>query len=212
MSDKKKKRNYFVYDFVRVTAALPGLLWLRPKKIYENEAARNGLKGGVLVIANHANFCDPIYLMISLWKRRHHFVCIKDFFNGKFLSWLFTQFHCIPIDRENFTMDSLRKITDELKDGKLVSMFPEGYVHSDGGSLAPFKSGMVLIAMQSKKPIVPVYMKKPEKFYHRLVLAIGEPVDVCALYGDRPSLSQIGQVSAILQEKEENLRKMCGVE
>lgn len=212
MSDKKKKKNYFVYDLVRITAALPGLLWLRPKKIYESEAARSGLKGGVLVIANHANFCDPIYLMISLWRRRHHFVCIKDFFNGKFLSWLFTQFHCIPIDRENFSMDSLRKITDELKDGNLVSMFPEGYVHSEGGSLAPFKSGMVLIAMQSKKPIVPVYMKKPEKFYNRLVLAIGEPVDVCALYGDRPSLSQIGEVSAILQEKEENLRKMCGVE
>ena len=209
----KKKKNYFVYDFVRVTAALPGLLWLRPRILYENETARKGLKGGVLLIANHSNFCDPIYLMIALWKRRHHFVCIKDFFKGKFLSWLFSCFHCIPIDRQNFSMDSLRMITEELKADHLVSMFPEGYVHDSGdnGSMAPFKSGMVLIAMQSKKPIVPVYIKPPAKFFNRLTVAVGEPVDVCALYGGRPSLSQIEQVSVLLQQKEENLREMCGV-
>ena len=207
----KKKKNYLVYDFIRITAAIPGLIWLRPKLLYENEAARRGLKGGVLVIANHSGFCDPIYLMVSIWKRRHHFVCIKDFFKGKFMNWLFSSFHCIPIDRENFSMDSLRAITEELKADHLVSMFPEGYVHSEGGSVAPFKSGMVLIAMQSKKPIVPIYLKKPEKFYNRLTVAIGEPVDVCAMYGGRPSLNQIGEVSELLQAKEEKLREMCGV-
>ena len=210
MADNKKKKNYLFYDFVRVTAALPGLLWLRPKIRYENDAARHGLKGGVLLIANHSNFADPVYLMVALWKRRHHFVCLKDFFNGKFRNWLFSSFHCIPIDRENFSMDSLRTITEELKADHLVSMFPEGYVHKESGSVAPFKSGMVLIAMQSKKPIVPVYMKPPKKFWNRLVLAVGEPVDVCAMYGGRPSLNQIGEVSVLLQEKEEKLRTMCG--
>ena len=209
-TSKKKKKNYLFYDFVRVTAGIPGMIWLRPRILYENEAARHGLKGGVLLIANHSGFCDPIYLMVAIWKRRHHFVCIKDFFNGKLLSWLFSSFHCIPIDRENFSMDSLRMITEELKADHLVSMFPEGAIHSEGGNMAPFKSGMVLIAMQSKKPIVPVYVKKPRKFYNRLTVAVGEPVDVCALYGGRPSLSQIEEVSALLHEKEEKLREMCG--
>ena len=109
-------------------------------------------------------------------------------------------------------MDSLRRITQELKDGNLVSMFPEGYVHQGGGSLAPFKSGMVLIAMQSGKPIVPVYVKRPARWYNRLVVSVGEPVDVCKLYGGRPSLGQIDQTAALLQEKEEKLRRMCGVE
>ena len=210
MADEiKPVKNYIFYDFVRITAAIPGLLVLRPKLVYENEAAKQKLRGGILLIANHAGFFDPVHLMLSIWTRRHHFVCIKDFFEGSRLKkWLFTQFHCIPIDRDNFSMASLRRITDELKAGHLVSMFPEGHVNSDG-SIAPFKSGMVLIAQQSGCPILPVYIKPPKHFYNRLIVGIGEPVDLMKLYGARPSLAQIEEAAVMLHEKETILKNIC---
>ena len=201
-------KNYIVYDFVRVTAA-PALILLRPKVLYENEAARKKPKGGVLLISNHAGFFDPIHLMLSIRSRRHHFVCIKDFFEGnRFKRWLFTQFHCIPIDRDNFSMSSLRRITDELKAGRLVSMFPEGHVVGEG-DIAPFKSGMVLMALQGNAPIMPVYIKPPQHFWNRLVVAVGEQVDVKAVYGPRPSLVQIDEAAEMLRKKEELLKDMC---
>lgn len=205
---KKKRRNYLLYDFVKFTAAPLGLLWLRPRLYYENAAAKQKLRGGVLLVANHVGFLDPVYLMIAIWYRRHHFVCIKDFFENKVSRFFFTAFHCIPIDRENFSMDSLRRIQEELQSGHLVSMFPEGHINAEGG-IAPFKSGMVLIALQSGKPIVPVYLKKPRHWYSRLRAAVGEPIDVRKALGGRPSLSQIDGIAKLLWEKEEALRQLC---
>ena len=205
---EKKRRNYLLYDFVKITAAPLGLLWLRPKMLYENGAAKKKLRGGVLLVANHAGFFDPVYLMIAIWYRRHHFVCIKDFFENRVSRFFFTAFHCIPIDRENFSMDSLRMIQEELQSGRLVSMFPEGHINAEGG-IAPFKSGMVLIALQSGRPIVPVYLKKPRHWYNRLRVAVGEPIFVREKLGPRPSLSQIDGLAKLLWEKEETLRRLC---
>lgn len=207
---KPKKKNYLFFDFVRITSAIPGLIWLRPKVIYESENAKAWKKGGVLMIANHISYSDPIYLMASLWQRRHHFVCIKDFFNGKFLSWLFSSFHCIPIDRQNFSMESLHLITEELKADHLVTMFPEGRrVKEENNNLAPFKSGMVLISLKSGKPIVPVYVKRPKHLWNRLRVCVGEPVDVKVICGGIPSLKQLDECAAVLMEKEQMLQQLC---
>ena len=200
--------RYLFYDFVKVTAALPGLLWFRPKWIYETPAAKKRLRGGKLLIANHAGFFDPIYVMYAVWYRRHHFVCGKEFFAGK-QRRIFQAFQCIPVDRENFGMASLRQIADELRSGSVVSLFPEGHINNGSGQMAAFKSGMVLMALQGKAPIVPVYCRPKPHFYSRLRLVIGEPIDIIAQYGNRPSLSQIDKIVEDLQTKEEALKTLA---
>ena len=208
-TESKPLKNYIFYDFVRITAAISGLVVFRPKLVYENEAAKRRIRGGALLISNHTGFFDPVHLMLSIWYRRHHFVCIKDLFEGNRLKHLlFRHFHCIPIDRDNFSMASLRLITDELKAGHLVSMFPEGHVVPNG-SLAPFKSGMVLLALQGKCPVVPVYIEPQKRFYKRLTVAVGEPIDLEALYGPRPNLAHIDEAAAMLREKELLLSTLC---
>ncbi len=198
--------RYLLYDFTKLTAALPGLIWLRPKWIYENKAAKKRLRGGYLVIANHAGFLDPVYVMAAIWYRRHRFICIKDFFESK-AGWLFRGFRCIPVDRENFGIDTLRQISGALKAGSIVSLFPEGHVNDGSGQMAAFKSGMVLMALQGNAPIVPVYAMPPAHWYNRLRLVIGEPIDIIASCGVRPSFSQIDAIAGMLQEKEEELKQ-----
>ena len=205
----RKVSNYFVYDFIKATAAIPGLIWFRPKIRYASPAAKEKLRGGVLLVSNHAGFLDPVCLMIAIWYRRHHFVCLSDFFNGKLKRWLFTRFHCIPIDRDNLTLDALRPITEELQKEHLVAMFPEGHVTSDT-NLAPFKSGMILLSMQSGKPIVPVYMKKREHWYSRVVIGIGEKVNAREELGARPSLTKINEMTKRLETAEEELARLVG--
>jgi len=198
--------RWFLYDFAKVTAALPGLLFFRPKLLYPTRAARRRIRGGALLIANHTGFSDPVTVQYAVWYRRHRIVCMKEFFEGKGARW-FRRFRCIPIDREHFSMDSFREITGCLKAGGLVTMFPEGHITTgeDGGSIDSFKSGMVLMAHQSGCPIVPVYLK-PRKRFQRMVAAIGEPVDVSALCGARPSLQRIEEVAETLHRREEALR------
>ncbi len=196
-------KNYLFYDFVKVTAALPGILWLRPKYVYQSDKARCRIKGGALVVSNHVGFLDPVYLMGGIWYRRHHFICRKEFFDGWYRIF-FKGFHCIPIDRGSVGTSTIREITEHLKDGELVTMFPEG--HLDGNM--QFKAGMVLMAMQAQKPIVPVYIVPKKHFLSRLTLVIGEPIDVHKLVGDRPSISLINEAAATVNNAEIALKSM----
>ncbi|MBR3298144.1 MAG: 1-acyl-sn-glycerol-3-phosphate acyltransferase [Clostridia bacterium] len=210
-SEKAPVKNYFWYDVAAATSAIPAMLGFRPKRVYESDKAKQALKrGGALVIANHNSFWDPVYLLAGIWFRRQHFVCTKDLAeHNRFTRWAFRQFHCILIDRDNFSMNSLRAVSEVLKAGKVVSMFPEGHVNAENSqALAPFKSGMILLAQQGESPIVPVYIKKPKRFYNRLVINVGEPVDIRALYGERPTLAQIGEAAKLLQDKEEKLKTL----
>ena len=209
MNEPKQTKHapgyYLLYDFARITAALPGLIAFRPKIYFENEAAKQRIRGGALLIGNHAGFCDPIYMMFAVWYRRHHFICIKELFEGK-RKFFFEHFRCIPIDRGNFGMDSFRIIVDHLSQGRIVSMFPEGRIE-DG--MKSFKSGMVLMAMKSKAPIIPIYIHPRQHWWQRLRMAVGEGVDVCALCGVGASFSRVEDIAVLLHNKETQLKKLC---
>ncbi len=197
--------RYLFFDFVRLTASLPGLVAFRPKLLYVSRRARQRLRGGVLVISNHNGYRDPVDLLFCFWYRRQRFICMKNFFEGK-AGWLFKGFLCIPIDRENFSLDSFRQITGHLQAGEVVTMFPEGHVAAGSGELAAFKSGMVLMALKSGRPIVPVYIRKREHVWNRLTMVIGEPVDVAAPYGDKPTFAQMAALAKLLEDKENALK------
>ena len=65
-----------------------------------------------------------------------------------------------------------------------------------------------MMAIRSGAPIIPIYSKSPEKWYRRTVFCIGEPIDVTALYGDRPTFAQIEEIARLVREKEEELKKL----
>ena len=202
---KKRKTNYFFFDFVKVTGVPFMWLLLRPKLIYENERAREKVKGGALLIANHSGNIDPIVAMFSLWYRRHHFVATKELFNNKFKKWLFTRFHCIEIDRDNVSMDSFKHIITCLKEDKLVSIFPEGR-KTNTDEVQDFKAGAALMAILSQKPIVPVYLKRRKNIFERQKIIIGETIDVAKILNGKPSLTEIENISERLRERQSQLK------
>ena len=211
--DKKESKaelfsfKNLAFDFIRITAA-PGLLWFRPKRIYESETAKKKIKGPAIVIANHTDTVDPMYLMMVIWYRRHRFVCKADMMETKKGAFCLKLFRCIPIDRESASFSSMRDIVTALKEGHLVSMFPEGQVNAVSDSPASFKPGMVLMSVQSGAPIIPVYVKPRKRATDRVVAVIGEPFSVTEKYGQKPKFSQIDEAAAYLHEKEIKLMEL----
>ena len=196
------------YDIIKWTAVPPALLFVRPKKIYPSKEAKKFIRGGAILISNHTGFLDPVYLMTGILYRRHRYVCIKDFFDRPVAGFFFKLFQCIPIDREHFSTDSFRTIVDRLKKGQLVVMFPEGRINFETEDTASFKSGMVLMAIRANVPIVPVYVEKRTRWIKRVRMAIGEPVDVCGLYAEKPTFSRIEEIAAKLHEEENKLEQI----
>lgn len=206
----KKVKNYIFYDFVKITAAIPGWIWFRMKKVYETDKAKEKIKGGALLVSNHSGDFDPILLMFTIWYRRHHFIATKGLFDSKFKRFLFEQFHCIEIDKQNVSMASFRDIIAHLQAGKLVSMFPEGHV-TKNEEVQQFKSGVVLMAVTAKTPIIPVYIKKRKSIWRRQCVVIGEPIHPTEMVGKIPSLSDMDKIAELLREKEKQLKEIADI-
>lgn len=196
--------KYLVFDIIKISAVIPTLIWLRPKREYIGEGAKRKIRGGALLIANHTALLDPIYMLTAVWYRRQRFVISEELMASK-AAWLFRLVGCIEINRQNPTLGSFREIINTLKSGEAVSIFPEGRIaDSAGGS---FKSGMVLMALKSGVPIVPIYIRPRKGIFDRLRVTIGESVSVRELYGDRPTFAQISEATELLREREEQLRE-----
>ena len=172
--------KYFLFDFIRING-IPALLWFRPKKYYLHEEDRHQIKGGALLISNHISLVDPMYLLLSIRSRRLHIICMDELLHSKFQRWIFIHAClCIPITRSNITLSQVKEIITRLKNGEVVSMFPEGKINESGEGLQKFKSGMVMMAYRGNAPIIPLYIKRRKHFYSRLEVAIGSPIDVAS--------------------------------
>ena len=209
---KKKRRNpfrYFFFDFVKVTGCWTAALWLRPKRLFESKKAKKHVRGRAVLIANHTGFTDPISVHLALWYRRMHSLATTELYEQKSRAWFFTRMHCIPVDRENFSMETYRACMETLAERKILCIFPEGAINfGDKSKVNSFKSGAVLMALKGKAPIVPVYIAPRKKWYDRTVTVIGEPIDVAALCGERPNLATIEQVTQDIHEKETKLMEI----
>lgn len=203
---KKKKENNLLYDFVKVTGALPALCWLRPKKYYPY--GKPSLKGAVLISANHRSLTDPITLLVSFPTRRLNCLATKDLYSSKFMENFFNKMHCIKVDKDNFSMSSFHQVVQRLKEGKAVAIFPEGQVNTAGDdSLLTFKSGAVLMAHKSGAPLLPVYIAERKKWYQRQRVVIGERIDIKSLVGKIPTIEELNKASELLRDKEIELRE-----
>ena len=205
---KRKKRNNDIHpwfhDFVKITGAIPTLLWLRPKFIYPSKQAKRRIKkGGVLFISNHSGYIDPIVLLCTVWYRRLNCVATKQLFKGKFNNWMFRHFLCIPVDRENFSILTFKQIVTRLKSGKAVGIFPEGAINKGENKVEAFKAGSAMMAMRAGVPVVPLYIAKREKWYSRVRVVIGEPI---RLNNENPhALGEVDKANEILHDAEEKL-------
>lgn len=194
--------SLFFIDFVRVTGAIPALLWTRPKVYYIGDRKKSRVKkGGVLIASNHISFTDPVLLYSVFWYRRVRSMATKDLYKNNLVSMMFSAVGCVMVDKENFNMGSLHTAIDKLKAGQALLIFPEGQVNRRQEMLS-FKTGAVLMAQLSGAPIQPVYIAKPKKWYQRHVAVVGEPIDVRGRCSRFPSMEELNQVSEYVHDCE----------
>lgn len=206
-TEKPKKIGNFLYDFVKITGAIPMMLFFRPKKYFVGNGKPHKIKGNAVITSNHISFLDPIILHCVFWRRRLSCLATKNLYDTKLKKWFFDHMHCIIVDKENFSMKSLHAVCDTLQSGKPVLIFPEGQVNRENAdNVMSFKWGAVLMAVRGKAPVIPVYIVKREKWWQRQIVILGDPIDVQALVGERPSLKDLQRASEYVHDQEEALK------
>lgn len=160
-----------------------------------------------MVSANHHTMIDPIIVQMAFPFRRLNSIATKDLFDTPLKAFFFKQVHCIKIDKDNFSLASFHDVVERLDERRVVLIFPEGGVHAKGGNeIKAFKSGVVLMAHKSNAPIIPIYIVRREKWYHRQHIVMGQAIDVREQLGRIPTVDKIAAVSDMLHDKEVELR------
>ena len=169
------------------------------KKIYVNENAKKKIKNAAIISANHTCFMDPLLVGCCFWYRRMFFLAAEVVMNKKFMGKLLKGVGCIKIDRNICDIESIRKSVNVLKNGHLLSLFPTGGINRED-DMSAIKSGIILMAMQAKAPIVPVYIHKKVNKKDRNCIVIGEPITT--FDGETmPSMADINNCADLVFEK-----------
>ncbi len=138
-------------------------------------------RGGVLIASNHASFLDPPAVGGGYRGRPIHFMARNTLWNSKFGSWWMSKVGCIPVSRGTGDIRALKTTIKMLKEGKVVSMFPEG-TRTEDGELQEAKGGIGFIIEKSGCVVVPTYIDGTYKAHPKGTRLI-KPSKVTITYG-----------------------------
>jgi len=121
--------------------------------------------GPAVLIANHASYLDPIFL---LWAsdRYVRFLTKAEVMRTRFGRWFFTRVGSIPTSRYRIDPASVRGLLAALKEGEIVGVFPEGARTWDGRPL-PVNSTVKRLLARVGVPIIPVQIAGSYAIYPR---------------------------------------------
>ena len=131
--------------------------------------------GKGVVVSNHNDLSDPIYLAL-VCPRIIHFMAKQELFQYPALKLLLKGLFAFPVYRKHADMASLKQAMTVLEKGKVFGIFPEGR-RSVTGELDAFEKGAAFLALRSNAPIIPIYADHRAPGRMRIRMNIGAPMD-----------------------------------
>jgi 1-acyl-sn-glycerol-3-phosphate acyltransferase len=160
--------------------------------------------GAAVLAVNHISFIDAL-LISSASPRPARFIMDAEYARLPLVRLLFRNAKVIPIaptcKDPGLLERAYARIAEELAEGELVCIFPEGGISSDG-RLAPFRRGIEQIVGRTPVPVVPVAlvglwgsffsrkggkaMSRPfRRFWSRVEIRVGEAMAPEAVSAER---------------------------
>ena len=170
----KKNKRSVVYSIAKPIAAVLFKTFL-PVKYHNRE--RLGAEPPYVLIGNHSSLMDPVIMGVGVPKHQVRFIGKKELWKNKIVAWLFNDMKMIPVDRHNSDMEAMRACMRVTREGGILGIFPEGTRHHKG-LMEELESGVGLIALRSKAPLIPVYIAGKVKLFRTLHVYVGEPIPV----------------------------------
>jgi len=168
-------------------------------------------EGGLLLASNHISNLDPVILG-SAASRPIYFMAKDSLFKNHFFKNVMLSFNSYPLNRDKGDLAALRNALNLLKEGKVITIFPEG-TRSPDGTIQKGKAGVGLLAVKSKTKILPVKIEGSDKSMPRnckfikpskIIVRFGKPID-CSEYGNRKDKQLYSEISEKVLTEIKNL-------
>lgn len=196
------------YDLRKLPTDMARVVYLVLRPYYRlrrltpaGEKYKGRLRGGAVIVANHAGFADPLVMGTAFYYRRMYWLAAEAVMRGKLRSRLLTAAGAIKIDRQIADIEAIRRAADVLKEGQLLGMFPEGSIQK-GDSIQAVKTGCVLLAVRGDVPIIPMHIVPRKHWYQRRTVVIGDPVTPRDYFTKKfPSAADLDRVAQTVLEE-----------
>ena len=160
--------------------------------------------GGVLVVANHQSYLDPVVIGAKL-HRPVSFFAKSELFENRHFGWLIRKFYAFPVRQGEGDIAAVREAIRRLQEGVALGIFPEGS-RTPNGDLAPIEPGIGLIARKAGVPVVPCIIEGSYAAWPRSQ-KVFSPGRIRVRFGT-PMHFAHQKAAAIVQAVEQTLRRM----
>ena len=136
-------------------------------RVDDRQLARVPERGPLILATNHVNFLEAPVMYTHLHPRPMTGFAKAETWESPVLGMLADLWGAIPLQRGEADMSALRAALKALEDGQILGVAPEG-TRSGDGRLQRGHPGVVLLALRSNAPLLPVVYYGGELFWSNL--------------------------------------------
>jgi 1-acyl-sn-glycerol-3-phosphate acyltransferase len=136
-------------------------------RVNDAQLARVPDRGPLIIVANHVNFLEVPLLYTHLRPRPVTGFAKAEVWDNPALRVLFDMFGAIPLNRGEADVTALRQALKVLEAGQILAVAPEG-TRSGHGRLQRGRPGVVLLALRSGAPLLPMVFYGGERIWRNL--------------------------------------------
>ena len=129
-------------------------------------------EGKYIIIANHKHYFDPLFMVGAVKNRRIIPVAKQELFRIPILRSLLNKVEVIPINRANPSLSTVKEILRQIKNGRVLGIFPEGTRCLDLNTFLPAKPGVALFSIKSKADIIPMSIITNYRHFYNVKVVI----------------------------------------
>lgn len=153
---RPREPRTFWYTLARILLFLLGPIFFPVK--YHHKQRVNGMDAPFILFSNHVSLFDPLVLPLPIKRYEVRFMGKRELASNPILAFLVKKLHMIAVSRHMTDMGAMRATNDVLKKGHVLAMFPEGTRKPPEELMQDVESGVSLIALRNKVPLMPVYI------------------------------------------------------
>ena len=151
-------------------------------RVDDAQLARVPDQGPLIIVANHVNFLEVPLIYTHLQPRPLTGFAKVEAWDNPVIGALFSLGGAIPLYRGEADVTAFRQALKALEAGHILAVAPEG-TRSGHGRLQQGRPGIVLLALRSSAPLLPLVYYGGELFWRNLArlrrtdfhIAVGQP-------------------------------------
>ena len=163
-------------------------------------------KNKAIIACNHTSNID-IILVKSRQHTKSYVLAKHTLFKNKFLGACLKSFGGIPVNREAVDLSTIKQTLKVLKDGHQLIIFPEGTRKNSINETESVKTGMIMFALKSNSPIIPMVLLKRPRIFTLNKILVGEPIDFSKYKEEKQTKELLQKLSNIVLIQMQTLRE-----